>query len=154
MRSTDSIGTGSAPSRARSSKADIIITATGFNLNALGDIDFVIDGKPLVFSEEGDADASPGGSGYASVSLGGSRKFQPWLSHARHAFAAEAREQAGNGYIPRTMRSRRSCCPRRTSKTARSITVHQRRCVVMKSPLSRLRVLSGGGRGLGRAARF
>ena len=27
--------------------ADIIITATGFNLNVLGDIDFAIDGKPL-----------------------------------------------------------------------------------------------------------
>ncbi|MGE0598356.1 MAG: flavin-containing monooxygenase [Dehalococcoidia bacterium] len=32
-------------------KADIIVTATGFNLNVLGDIDFVIDGKPLVFSD-------------------------------------------------------------------------------------------------------
>jgi cation diffusion facilitator CzcD-associated flavoprotein CzcO len=32
-------------------EADIIITATGFNLNVLGDIDFVIDGKPLVFSD-------------------------------------------------------------------------------------------------------
>jgi len=31
--------------------ADIIITATGFNLNVLGDIDFVIDGKPLNFAE-------------------------------------------------------------------------------------------------------
>ena len=31
-------------------EADIIVTATGFNLNALGDIDFVIDGEPLVFS--------------------------------------------------------------------------------------------------------
>jgi cation diffusion facilitator CzcD-associated flavoprotein CzcO len=31
--------------------ADIIVTATGFNLNVLGDIDFVIDGKPLLFSE-------------------------------------------------------------------------------------------------------
>ena len=31
--------------------ADIIVTATGFHLNVLGDIDFVIDGKPLVFSE-------------------------------------------------------------------------------------------------------
>ncbi|MBS0472508.1 MAG: NAD(P)/FAD-dependent oxidoreductase [Proteobacteria bacterium] len=30
-------------------KADIIITATGFNLNALGDIAFAIDGKPLDF---------------------------------------------------------------------------------------------------------
>jgi cation diffusion facilitator CzcD-associated flavoprotein CzcO len=32
-------------------EADIIITATGFNLDVLGDIDFVIDGKPLVFSD-------------------------------------------------------------------------------------------------------
>src|SRR5208282_1567030 len=32
-------------------EADIIITATGFNLNVLGDIDFSIDGKPLVFSD-------------------------------------------------------------------------------------------------------
>jgi cation diffusion facilitator CzcD-associated flavoprotein CzcO len=31
--------------------ADIIITATGFNLNVLGDIDFVIDEKPLNFAE-------------------------------------------------------------------------------------------------------
>ncbi|HTR61924.1 MAG TPA: NAD(P)/FAD-dependent oxidoreductase [Candidatus Binataceae bacterium] len=32
-------------------EADIIVTATGFNLNVLGDIAFVIDGKPLVFSD-------------------------------------------------------------------------------------------------------
>ncbi|MCC6269530.1 MAG: NAD(P)/FAD-dependent oxidoreductase [Dehalococcoidia bacterium] len=32
-------------------EADIVITATGFNMNVLGDIDFVIDGKPLVFSD-------------------------------------------------------------------------------------------------------
>jgi cation diffusion facilitator CzcD-associated flavoprotein CzcO len=32
-------------------RADIIITATGFNLNVLGDIAFEIDGKPLVFSD-------------------------------------------------------------------------------------------------------
>ena len=32
-------------------KADIIVTATGFNLNAMGDIDFVVDGEPLVFSD-------------------------------------------------------------------------------------------------------
>ena len=32
-------------------EADIIITATGFNLNVLGDIDFVIDGEPLVFAD-------------------------------------------------------------------------------------------------------
>ncbi|MFY8139635.1 MAG: FAD-containing monooxygenase EthA, partial [Caulobacter sp.] len=32
-------------------EADIIITATGFNLNVLGDIDFEIDGKPLDFGK-------------------------------------------------------------------------------------------------------
>jgi cation diffusion facilitator CzcD-associated flavoprotein CzcO len=32
-------------------EADIIITATGFNLSVLGDIDFEIDGKPLDFSK-------------------------------------------------------------------------------------------------------
>jgi cation diffusion facilitator CzcD-associated flavoprotein CzcO len=31
--------------------ADIVVTATGFELNVLGDIDFVIDGRPLVFSD-------------------------------------------------------------------------------------------------------
>ncbi len=31
--------------------ADIIITATGFELNVLGDIDFTIDDRPLVFSD-------------------------------------------------------------------------------------------------------
>jgi cation diffusion facilitator CzcD-associated flavoprotein CzcO len=31
--------------------ADIIVTATGFNLNVLGDIAFVIDGKPLNFAD-------------------------------------------------------------------------------------------------------
>ncbi|HLY89512.1 MAG TPA: NAD(P)/FAD-dependent oxidoreductase [Acetobacteraceae bacterium] len=31
--------------------ADIIITATGFHLSVLGDIEFTIDGKPLVFSD-------------------------------------------------------------------------------------------------------
>jgi cation diffusion facilitator CzcD-associated flavoprotein CzcO len=31
--------------------ADIIVTATGFDLNVLGDIEFTIDGKPLVFSD-------------------------------------------------------------------------------------------------------
>jgi len=31
--------------------ADIIVTATGFNLNVLGDIAFSIDGEPLVFSD-------------------------------------------------------------------------------------------------------
>jgi cation diffusion facilitator CzcD-associated flavoprotein CzcO len=32
-------------------EADIIVTATGFNLNVLGDIDFEIDGKPLDFAD-------------------------------------------------------------------------------------------------------
>jgi cation diffusion facilitator CzcD-associated flavoprotein CzcO len=32
-------------------EADIIVTATGFNLCILGDIEFTIDGKPLVFSD-------------------------------------------------------------------------------------------------------
>jgi cation diffusion facilitator CzcD-associated flavoprotein CzcO len=32
-------------------EADIIIAATGFNLNVLGDIEFIIDGEPLVFSD-------------------------------------------------------------------------------------------------------
>ena len=32
-------------------EADIIITATGFNLSVLGDIRFVIDGKPLNFAD-------------------------------------------------------------------------------------------------------
>ncbi|MBK1659318.1 flavin-containing monooxygenase [Paracraurococcus ruber] len=31
--------------------ADIIVTATGFHLNVLGDIEFAIDGKPLAFHE-------------------------------------------------------------------------------------------------------
>jgi cation diffusion facilitator CzcD-associated flavoprotein CzcO len=32
-------------------RADIIVTATGFNLNVLGDIAFTIDGEPLIFSD-------------------------------------------------------------------------------------------------------
>ncbi len=32
-------------------EADVIVTATGFNLSVLGDIDFDIDGKPLDFGE-------------------------------------------------------------------------------------------------------
>ena len=32
-------------------QADIIVTATGFNMSVLGDIDFATDGKPLDFSE-------------------------------------------------------------------------------------------------------
>src|SRR5258708_354963 len=35
----------------RTLDADIIVTATGFNLSILGDIDFAIDGKPLVVSD-------------------------------------------------------------------------------------------------------
>jgi cation diffusion facilitator CzcD-associated flavoprotein CzcO len=31
--------------------ADIIVAATGFNINVLGDIDFVVDGKPLSFAD-------------------------------------------------------------------------------------------------------
>ena len=31
--------------------ADIIVAATGFNISVLGDIDFVVDGRPLVFSD-------------------------------------------------------------------------------------------------------
>jgi cation diffusion facilitator CzcD-associated flavoprotein CzcO len=31
--------------------ADIIVAATGFNLNVLGDIDFAVDGKPLAFAD-------------------------------------------------------------------------------------------------------
>jgi cation diffusion facilitator CzcD-associated flavoprotein CzcO len=31
--------------------ADIVVTATGFNLNILGDIDFSVDGKPLNFAD-------------------------------------------------------------------------------------------------------
>ncbi len=32
-------------------EADIVVSATGFHLNVLGDIAFAIDGKPLVFSD-------------------------------------------------------------------------------------------------------
>ena len=32
-------------------EADIIVTATGFNLSVLGDITFTVDGKPLVFAD-------------------------------------------------------------------------------------------------------
>jgi cation diffusion facilitator CzcD-associated flavoprotein CzcO len=32
-------------------EADVVITATGFNLNVLGDIAFVIDGRPLNFAD-------------------------------------------------------------------------------------------------------
>ena len=32
-------------------EADVVITATGFNLNVLGDIDFLVDGRPLDFAK-------------------------------------------------------------------------------------------------------
>ncbi|WP_293484209.1 NAD(P)/FAD-dependent oxidoreductase [Phenylobacterium sp.] len=32
-------------------EADVVISATGFNLNVLGDIEFVVDGKPLNFAD-------------------------------------------------------------------------------------------------------
>src|SRR5439155_2274642 len=32
-------------------EADIIVTATGFNLSVLGDIEFSIDGEPLLFAD-------------------------------------------------------------------------------------------------------
>jgi cation diffusion facilitator CzcD-associated flavoprotein CzcO len=32
-------------------RADVVITATGFNMNVLGDIDFAIDGKPLALAD-------------------------------------------------------------------------------------------------------
>jgi cation diffusion facilitator CzcD-associated flavoprotein CzcO len=35
----------------RELEADIIITATGFNMSVLGDIDFAIDGRPLNFAD-------------------------------------------------------------------------------------------------------
>jgi cation diffusion facilitator CzcD-associated flavoprotein CzcO len=35
----------------RTLEADVIVTATGFNLNVLGDVAFSIDGRPLAFSE-------------------------------------------------------------------------------------------------------
>jgi cation diffusion facilitator CzcD-associated flavoprotein CzcO len=35
----------------RELEADIVVTATGFNLSILGDIDFAIDGKPLDFAD-------------------------------------------------------------------------------------------------------
>src|SRR6202040_3047583 len=35
----------------KSLDADIIVTATGFNLSILGDIAFAIDGKPLDFAD-------------------------------------------------------------------------------------------------------
>ncbi len=43
--------TGIALKSGESLEADIIVTATGFNLNVLGDIEFTIDDEPLNFSE-------------------------------------------------------------------------------------------------------
>src|SRR3954452_5983070 len=44
-------GTGILLKSGKSLEADIIITATGFNLNVLGDIAFTIDGEPLDFAQ-------------------------------------------------------------------------------------------------------
>lgn len=35
----------------KTQQADVIVTATGFNLSVLGDIQFIIDGKPLNFAD-------------------------------------------------------------------------------------------------------
>lgn len=43
--------TGVALKSGASLDADVVISATGFKLNPLGDIDFTIDGKPLNFAE-------------------------------------------------------------------------------------------------------
>jgi len=45
------IETGVLLKSGRQLQADIIVTATGFNLCVLGDIDFAIDGKPLNFAD-------------------------------------------------------------------------------------------------------
>lgn len=44
-------GTGLQLRSGKTLEADIVVTATGFNLNVLGDIAFEIDGEPLVFSD-------------------------------------------------------------------------------------------------------
>jgi len=44
-------GTGLLLTSGRELKADIIVTATGFNLSMMGGIDFSVDGKPFEFSE-------------------------------------------------------------------------------------------------------
>lgn len=92
--------------------------------------------------EEGDADASPGGSGYASASLGGLRKFQPWLSHARHAFAAEAREQT-EWLHSQDYEIEKELQPGADLEDG-SLN-YASKAPRLKSPLSRLRVLSGRG---------
>ena len=43
--------TGIALKSGKALEADIVITATGFHLNVLGDIAFTIDGQPLVFAD-------------------------------------------------------------------------------------------------------
>jgi cation diffusion facilitator CzcD-associated flavoprotein CzcO len=42
---------GIVPKSGKLLEADIVVTATGFHLNVLGDIDFTVDGEPLVFSD-------------------------------------------------------------------------------------------------------
>jgi cation diffusion facilitator CzcD-associated flavoprotein CzcO len=44
-------GTGILLKSGKALEADVIVTATGFHLNVLGDIAFVIDGKPLDFAD-------------------------------------------------------------------------------------------------------
>lgn len=44
-------GTGIQLKSGKTLDANIIVTATGFHLNVLGDIDFTIDGEVLVFSD-------------------------------------------------------------------------------------------------------
>jgi len=51
MKSRPSTRTGLKLKSGETLDADIIITATGFNLSVLGDIDFTIDGKPLNFGD-------------------------------------------------------------------------------------------------------
>ena len=48
-RRSPSTGSGSAP--ARRSRADIVVSATGFNLSLLGDVAFAVDGEPVDFTE-------------------------------------------------------------------------------------------------------
>jgi cation diffusion facilitator CzcD-associated flavoprotein CzcO len=57
--------------------ADVIITATGFNLSVLGDIEFSIDGQPVDFSrhrhlsrDDVHRRAQPAGSSATSVPAG------------------------------------------------------------------------------------
>ena len=50
-RSTASPSDGILLKSGETLEADIIVTATGFNLSVLGDIAFEIDGKPLDFAD-------------------------------------------------------------------------------------------------------